>query len=194
MNYDQESDLDGNDLEKQTPQQELLNKSQKTSKVFNGCFGVFLILFFIAWYVGIGFIFEEASEAKDAANWPTTSGKVVETKVTSHTSRGSGNRKSRTSYTPLVLYRYNVAEQALENDVVQMMSSYDSRAEAKKVTALYPVGSEVTVYYKLEQPGTSVLVPGISDESQLVLTIFTYVPITLLSLFVLSSIIKRMRK
>ncbi|MEC9477195.1 MAG: DUF3592 domain-containing protein [Planctomycetota bacterium] len=194
MNHDQESDLDGHELENQNPHQELLNKSQKVSKLFNGCFGVFLILFFIAWYVGLGFIFEEANEAKDAVNWPTTSGEVVETKVTSHTSSGSGNRKSRTSYTALVLYRYNVDGQTLENDVVQVMTSHDTHPEAKEVTDQYPVGSEVTVFYKMEEPNTSVLVPGISDESQLVLTIFTYVPITLFSLFILFWIIKRMRR
>ena len=193
MNNHQEPDFDAQDLADQQPHQELLDKSPQARKFFNGCFGVFLILFLIIWYIALGFIFEEANEAKDAVNWPTTSGQVVETKVTSHTSSGSGSRKSRTSYKSWVLYRYNIGGQTLENDVVQVMTSHDSRAEAKKVTDQYPVGSEVTVYYKMDEPETSVLVPGISDESQLVLTIFTYVPITLFSIFVLFWILKRMR-
>ena len=193
MNNDQEPDLDAQDLADQQPHEELLENSLPVRKFFNGCLGVFLILFLIAWYAALGFIFEDANDAKDAVNWPTASGEVVETNITSHTSSGSGNRRSRTSYHPWVLYRYNVGGQTLENNVVQILASHDSRAEAKKVTDQYPVGSEVTVYYKMDEPDTSVLVPGISDESQLVLTIFTYVPITLFSIFILFWILKRMR-
>ena len=58
MNYDQESDLDAQDLENQNPHEELLNKSRQAKKLFGGCFGGFFILFFIAWFAALGFMFE----------------------------------------------------------------------------------------------------------------------------------------
>ena len=178
---------------------ELAAKAQKVNKFARGCFIGFITLFIIAWIGGISYFVKEANDAKDAENWPTTQGEVLESKITSHTSSDSGGssrsrrRDSNTTYKPWVLYRYSVEGETLENHTVQMMTSYDSRAEAQEVLDRYPIGSTVSVYYKEEEPSKSLLEPGISAESQLVITIFTYVPFGLLFIVALFWGIKKMK-
>ena len=181
------------------PHEDVLLTVRKARKFFVGCFGLFMVVFLIIWYTILSFIFEEASDGRDAVNWPTTSGQVVETKVTSHTSTstsGSGRSRTRsttTSHSPWVLYRYRVDDLELENHTVQTMTSYETRAEAKLVTDEYPQGSTVTVYYKPSEPDKSVLVPGISDGTHLMLNLFSYVPAILFALLVMFWAIKKAR-
>ena len=176
---------------------ELAAKAQKVNKFARGCFIGFITLFIIAWIGGISYFVKEANDAKDAENWPTTQGEVLETRITSHTSTDSSSRSgsggSNTTYKPRVLYRYSVEGETLENHIVQMMTSYDSRAEAQEVLDRYPIGSTVSVYYKEEEPSKSLLEPGLSAESQLVITIFTYVPFGLLFIVALFWGIKKMK-
>ena len=195
MNSDRQPNIGFQDRRNQSPHQKILDGTGPFRKWISGCFGVFLLLFFVAWYAILGFIFEEASNGRDAVNWPTTSGQVVETKVTSHTSTSSSGssrtRSSTTSYRPWVLYRYSVDGLELENHTVQTMTSYDTRSQATLVTDEYPVGSTVSVYYKPTDPDTSVLVPGISDETHMILNIFTYVPAILFVIIVMFWAIKK---
>ena len=86
MNNDREPRFGFRDRRNQSPHQKILDDTGPFRKWISGCFGVFLLLFFVAWYAILGFIFEEASNGRDAVNWPTTSGQVAETKVTSRTS------------------------------------------------------------------------------------------------------------
>jgi hypothetical protein len=74
-----------------------------------------------------------------------------------------------------------------------MMTSYDSRSQAQKVLDRYLIGSAVRVYYKEEEPSKSLLEPGISAESQLVITIFTYIPFGLLFIVALFWGVKKMK-
>jgi hypothetical protein len=199
MNSDRKPDFDSRDPRDASPHQELLDDTRQFRKYFTGCIGVFLILFFVAWYIVLGFIFEEANDGRDAVNWPTTSGQVVETKVTSHTSTssiGSGSRtttSSSTSYIPWVLYRYSVGGLELDNHKVQIMTSYETRSEAMLVTDEYPVGSTVTVHYKPDDPDKSVLVPGIPEDTYLILNLFTYIPAGIFAILVLIWAVRRMR-
>ncbi|GEM_PF-1283033 len=199
INSNFERDFDSRNSGDQIPQEEVFLTVRKARKFFVGCFGIFMVLFLIIWYAILAFVFEEASNGRDAVNWPTTSGQVVETKVTSHTSTsssGTGSSRttsSTTSYIPWVLYRYSVGALELENHTVQTMTTYETRAEAKLVTEEYPVSSTVTVYYKPSDPDKSVLVPGISDETQLVLNIFSYLPVILFAILVMFWAIKKAR-
>ncbi len=199
MNSDRKPDFDSQDPRDPSPHQELLDDTQKIRKFVFGCIGAVLLLFFVAWYIVLGIIFEEANDGRDAVNWPTTSGQVVETKVTSHTSTSSsGSGRSRatsstTSYVPWVLYRYSVGGLELENHKVQTMTSYDTRAEAKQVIEQYPVDSTVTVYYKPDDPDKSVLVPGIPEDTYLILNLFTYIPAGIIAILLLIWVVRRMR-
>ncbi len=199
MNSDRKPDFDSQDPRDPPPHPELLDGRQTLRKFVFGCIGAVLLLFFVGWYIVLGIIFEEANDGRDAVNWPTTSGQVVETKVSSHTSTtssGSGRRRATsrtTSYVPWVLYRYSVSGLELENDKVQTMTSYDTRAEAKQVIEQYPVDSTVTVYYKPDDPDKSVLVPGIPEDSYLVLNLFTYIPAGIISILLLIWVVRRMR-
>lgn len=178
---------------------ELVAKAQKVNKVAKGCFTGFFVIFVIAWIGGVSYFVNEANEAKEADSWPTAQGEVLENKITSHTSSDSAGssrsrrRNSNTTYKPWVLYRYSVEGETLENHTVQMMTSYDSRSEAQEVLDRYPIGSTVTVYYKEEEPSKSLLEPGISAESQLVITIFTYIPVALIFIIALFWGIKKMK-
>jgi hypothetical protein len=199
MNSDRMPDFDSHYPKEASARQEILDGTRQFRKFFTGCFAVFLLLFLVAWYAVLGFIFEAAGNGREAVNWPTTSGQVVETKVTSHTSTsssGSGRNRttsSSTSYVPWVLYRYSVSGLELENHEVQIMTSYDTREEAMLVTDEYPVGSTVAVYYKPDDPGISILVPGISDETLLIMNIFTYIPVILFAFLVMFWAIKKAR-
>ncbi len=51
----------------------------------------------------------------------------------------------------------------------------------------------MSVYYKEEEPSKSLLEPGISAESQLVITIFTYIPFALISIIALFWGVKKMK-
>ena len=179
------------------PDPELAAKALTVNKFARGCFIGFITLFIIAWIGFITYFVNEANDAKEAENWPTTQGEVLETRITSHTSTDnsshSGSGGSNTTYKPRVLYRYSVEGETLENHIVQMMTSYDSRSQAQKVLDRYPIGSAVRVYYKEEEPSKSLLEPGISAESQLVITIFTYIPFGLLFIVALFWGVKKMK-
>ncbi len=98
----------------------------------------------------------------ESREWPGVPGKVLESKVTRHTSRDSDGHSS-TSYKVEIEFAYEVDGQALEGDQLafgQMNHNRKSQAEAKR--RQYPKGKEVTVYYKPGEPETSVLETGIT--------------------------------
>jgi hypothetical protein len=172
-----------------------IEETSKFSNIGSGCFFVGIILFLLTWIGFTSYFVDEANQFKEADSWPTASGEVIETKISSHRSSGSSSNRSRkTTYTPKVLYRYQVAGQEFENQLVQHMTSYDFKSQAQKILNQYPVGSTVVVYYQPEDPNSSVLVPGISDESQLVITIFTYAPAIILAIILFFALIKRIRR
>lgn len=95
-------------------------------------------------------------QAKESVNWPTTMGVIEESQVKTH--RGDDS----TTYSPYVLFRYEVDGQEIRSDMVYMGANFSSnnRSAHQKVVTKYPVGAEVKVYYKPDDPFIAILEPG----------------------------------
>ncbi len=117
-----------------------------------GVGGVFIIVgpLMVLW----GFF--SRRQAATSAQWPTTEGVVVSSKVQF---AGGGwlvpNQELR------IRYRYTVDAREYSSDAVTPGGARFRRKEAaQKIAARYPEGGRVTVYYKPGQPRTAVLEPG----------------------------------
>jgi hypothetical protein len=106
-------------------------------------------------------------DARASASWPTADGIVSSSEVDHSTDAEGGD-----SYSPEVDYQYTIDGQNHINDTIKFgENSYNSRRRAEEITATYPVGRQVTVYYDPEQPDKSVLEPGVTAGSYIVLGI-----------------------
>ena len=105
--------------------------------------------------------------ARASSTWPTVTGLVVSSEVTHRTDSDGAD-----SYQPMVLYRYTVQQVSYDNNTIKFgENSYDSRRQAEQIAARYPAGEPVTVYHHPEQHDQSVLEPGVSAGSYIVLGI-----------------------
>jgi hypothetical protein len=105
--------------------------------------------------------------AKASSSWPTAQGNVISSDV-SYSSNADGGE----SYSPEVIYQYTVNDQHYESHTIKFgENSYSSRRKAEGIASSYPVGKEVTVYYDPQNPERSVLEPGVSGGSYIVLGI-----------------------
>jgi hypothetical protein len=100
-------------------------------------------------------------------NWPTTEGTVISQEYVTKR-EDSGWRGTRYFYQ--VSYTYSVEGVAYTSDNVrfglQILSVFFSAIEQEDA-ARYPTGTKVSVYYHPQRPGVSVLEPGHSFESVL---------------------------
>jgi len=105
--------------------------------------------------------------ARASASWPTAEGRVTSSQVDHSTDAEGGD-----SYQPEVTYQYMVDSLSYENSTIKFgENSYGNRRTAEEIAARYPVGRSVAVYYDPGQPGRSVLEPGVSAGSYIVLGI-----------------------
>jgi hypothetical protein len=105
--------------------------------------------------------------ARASASWPTAEGVVLSSEVTLSTDADGSD-----SYSPEVTYRYLALDSSYENRTIKFgENSYGNRRKAQDIAAGYPVGKSVTVYFDPESPARSVLEPGVSGGSYLVLGI-----------------------
>lgn len=105
----------------------------------------------------------EWQRAKASERWPTVEGVVVSTEIKWHRRSGSDQRSRRTSYMPVVTYRYDVSGDVYENDRMAFAQpSSSTERSARRVLGRYPVGGGVTVHYHPRKPGLSVLEPGVA--------------------------------
>jgi hypothetical protein len=106
-------------------------------------------------------------DARASATWPAADGLIVGSEVDHSTDAEGGD-----SYSPEVDYTYQVSGQAYQNSRIKFgENSYNSRRQAEEIVARYPSGQGVTVYYAPEEPENSVLEPGVSSGSYIVLGI-----------------------
>jgi len=125
--------------------------------------GIFLL-------VGVGLTFwgwNILQNARASAAWPTADGVVTRSQVSHSTDAEGGD-----SYQPQVTYKYSANNLSYENDTIKFgENSYSSRKKADEIAATYPIGKNVTVYYDPEKPDRSVLEPGVSGGSYIVIGI-----------------------
>jgi hypothetical protein len=105
--------------------------------------------------------------ARASASWPTADGVITRSAVT-HSSDSEGGD----SYQPQVTYKYSANSTTYENNTIKFgENSYSSRRKADDIAGNYPVGKNVTVYYDPEKHDRSVLEPGVSAGSFIVIGI-----------------------
>lgn len=125
--------------------------------------GIFLL-------IGIGLTFwgwNILQNARASAEWPTADGKVTKSEVSYSTDADGGD-----SYSPEVTYTYTVNNTSYSNNTIKFgENAYSSRNKAEGIASSYPVGKNVTVYYDPEKPERSVLEPGVSAGSYIVIGI-----------------------
>jgi hypothetical protein len=142
---------------------------EKTTGKRTGCLssifsmGIFLL-------VGVGLSFwgwTILQNARASAAWPTAEGTITSSEVTRST-----DAEGADSYSPEVTYTYSVNNAGYSNDTIKFgENSYSSRRKAQEIVDNYPAGKNVTVYYDPERPDRSVLEPGVSAGSYIVLGI-----------------------
>lgn len=144
-------------------------ETQTNNKTGKGCLstifsmGIFLL-------VGLGLTYwgwNILQNARASALWPTADGVVTRSEVTRSTDPDNGD-----SYSPEVTYTYTVNNVSQTDKTIKFgENSYSSRRKADEVVGNYPVGKNVTVYYDPEKPERSVLEPGVSGGSYIVIGI-----------------------
>lgn len=105
--------------------------------------------------------------ARASASWPTADGLITDSRVSRSTDSDGGD-----SYSPEITYSYAVNNLGYVNNTIKFgENSYGSRSKAEKIAAGYPIGRNVTVYYDPEKPDRSVLEPGVTAGSYIVISI-----------------------
>jgi len=99
------------------------------------------------------------ANARLSLSWPTTTGTVVHSEVTSHDSRSDG--KTTRMYSADVHYRYTVNGGQYSSDRVTLGDSSTSSAGGKQeIVGRYPAGARVMVYYDPDYPQSALLEAG----------------------------------
>ena len=101
-------------------------------------------------------------EGKASEAWPSTTGVVIESKLSSRRVTGGGkNAGSHTRYFPVVKYTYEVDGIEFTGDRLRVGGQEGDEAEMRSILDQYPVGSKVTVFYSPDAPQQSVLRTGV---------------------------------
>lgn len=131
-----------------------LHKMGRTISLLLGVIFIF-VGFLVAYLLGL----PQIEQAKASNNWPTTSGVVLKSKVTTHRS----NNSSSSTYAADVTYQYQIEGHNYEGSTVWFGSdiSTSNRSLAQETVKKYPVAKQVVVYYDAKNPQAAVLEPGV---------------------------------
>ncbi|MEZ4668748.1 MAG: DUF3592 domain-containing protein [Anaerolineae bacterium] len=99
--------------------------------------------------------------------WPSTNGRVISSDIEMRYSSGS-NHSGYSPY-PVVVYEYEVAGKRFMNNKIGSGTQVGGSLIAQPTVNRYPVGMKVPVYYNPENPIDSVLEPGKSTSSTILL-------------------------
>lgn len=97
--------------------------------------------------------------AKASTSWPTVEGTVRESRVET---KKSNDRNDGPSYKAVVVYDYQVKDEAYSSDRIWFGSevSTSKRAQMEEIVNQYVEGEQTTVYYNDKIPSEAVLQPG----------------------------------
>ena len=130
-----------------------------------------LILFGMAgtgWWVhssGMRLLGEAQAEAKDAAGWSRTLGKVTRSAV--RDKRYRAGRYTAVKAVPEVAYRYDVEGRSYEGNRIRFgIVEFNLPSSARKLTDRYHEGAVVPVLYDPRYPGRSVIEPRVHLPGQ----------------------------
>jgi len=123
------------------------------------------------------FMIRSDMNALSSSTWPTVKGEVMASKVVLVHGGASGHSTLR--YIPAIQYKYVVDGVSFFGDRVYFASDAGGESFCKEKVENYPVGKSVNVFYNSNDPKESVLEPGISLFSILMLGIINLVFIIL---------------
>ena len=133
--------------------------SDSTGMLLAGFGGLVFVLVFAG--VGIFLIYkgmQSRKQAEASQGWPSTQGVVGESRVT-HSTHTDSDGDTSDSYAPQVEYTYQVGGQEYrgKNLTFGFKQGYGSPAKAEAITARYPAGGTVNVFYDPANPQQAVL-------------------------------------
>ncbi len=130
---------------------------------------LFLSLVFIVVGVGVAILGNGVlKNAKQSTDWPAVEGKVISSEVERNQKRSNG--KSSTTYHAEVLYDYVVEGTTYSgNKVVFGQGGSSNPASARSIVNRYPRAKIVSVFYNPDTPDVSVLEPGATWQSYIML-------------------------
>jgi hypothetical protein len=103
----------------------------------------------------------ERQAGKESLNWPQTEGVV--TRCEYHQRRRDAHAR--------ISYQYDVGGKAYSSVQVDVAKDY-LLIEPKAFVDKHPTGTKIPVYYNVDHPEVSVLLPGIDSENTAVLVLF----------------------
>lgn len=99
----------------------------------------------------LGIIFFTQRRVNTVGKWPTTTGTIILSTVEARSDSEGG-----TTYYPVVRYTYQVRGQTFQGDRIAPGMEVGGSG-AGKVSARYPTGAQVPVYYDPQSPSDAVL-------------------------------------
>ncbi|WP_322791933.1 DUF3592 domain-containing protein [Bellilinea sp.] len=137
-------------------------------------FGVVCIgaLFLIFAAIGVWLILryqQNKQKAQQSVNWPTTSGRVIESRISEHESEDEDGHTTST-YAPVVRFEYQVEGVTYTSDRMGVGSkiAISNRKKVEQQIAGYPEGKLVRVYYNPQNPAEAVLETRLTSKAELV--------------------------
>lgn len=97
-------------------------------------------------------------KAHASEHWPTTSGRILTSEVSSHRSLNSSGTHT-TIYEPKIVYEYVVNGQRYQSEQINfsMVAGMSGSGYASTLVGKYPEGSIVPVFYNPDNPSEAVL-------------------------------------
>lgn len=119
------------------------------------------------WIFGLGGVFGilyavfDGLRSRRSANWPSTSGRVIESELRAYKerSRGISDRRDRRGTTMHLRYEYTVGGRRFVGHRARWVDVQVGDGMGEMIAA-HPVGRAVTVYYDPAAPQNAVLEPG----------------------------------
>lgn len=122
------------------------------------CMGIFILVFLGGGGYMIYRSVQDRKKARASLTWPSTQGRVIESRVVeSHSSDSDGD--TTTNYRPYIKYEYEVVGSTFTSDKLAIgpaVSTSNYRKSEEKVKRM-PVGAAVTVFYNPDDPTDAVL-------------------------------------
>jgi len=120
-------------------------------------------------YLGYGFI----QKGKETSNWVATTGKIIESGTHKVFSTTPGSVNSQT-WQPDITYQYDVNGETFQGEKIRVFIIHTGNPERAEAWAnKYPAGTELAVYYDLNDPYRSVLERGVQTGAYLMTALGT---------------------
>ncbi|MCW8963467.1 MAG: DUF3592 domain-containing protein [Gammaproteobacteria bacterium] len=149
-------------MSQQPSPQDLLGGSFVTS-IIKAALGFMAFIFILVGGIACESGLSSIHEGTDTETWPASSGVITASKIDTetHAYRSASNKlESSISYTPVLVYDYQVDGKMFTGTVIYKSFAHALEFIAEGYIEQYAVGSAVTVYYNPDDPEDAVLEPG----------------------------------